>query len=86
MLTATVFNSCEGKLAEDKRVEEMRAAARARREAKEEEKLKHEQPQELASHSEKSSSSSRGTANIYDLAELDRKMAQGLKLSHKGRS
>lgn len=73
-----------GKLAEDKRVEEMRAAARARRAAKEEEKQKQEQKQVQESDTVKSSPST-NKSGVGSVADLERKLAQGLKLSHKGK-
>jgi hypothetical protein len=78
----------EGKLIEDKRVEEMRVAARARREAKEQEKQSalqdqgQDQDQEEESGASSKENSSRGSTGVEELVEG--KLSRGLKLTHKG--
>ena len=83
-----VYHTCNGdlfinifvhvaKLEEEKKIAEMRAAARARREAKEEEKRQKEAQMEEEETQEKK-------IVVPNVEELDAKLGQGLKLSHKG--
>lgn len=73
-----------GKLAEDKRIEEMRASARARRAAKEEEENKQKSLQLQEKEQKQSGTVKDGGEDSLDSLKV--KFSQGIKLTHKGKS